>query len=218
MAFPGITAQWQQIVVFVAIASMLLGSFAAIGQRNIKRLMAYSSIGHMGFALIGLAAGTAEGVQGVLVYMAIYLTMTLGVFAVILSMRRSTGMVETVDQLSGLARTNPTTAFFMAMLLFSMAGIPPLAGFFAKFYVFLAAIKAGLYILAVIGVLASVVGAYYYLAIIKTMYFDDAAEGFYPTPVELKLVLAVCGLFNVLFFLYPGPLVGAASAAARSLF
>ncbi len=218
VAFPGITAQWQQIVVFVAIASMLLGSFAAIGQRNIKRLMAYSSIGHMGFALIGLAAGTTEGVQGVLVYMAIYLTMTLGVFAVILSMRRSTGMVESIDQLAGLARTNPTTAFFMAMLLFSMAGIPPLAGFFAKFYVFLAAIKAGLYILAVIGVLASVVGAYYYLAIIKIMYFDDAAEGFYPTPIELKVVLAVCGLFNVLFFLYPGPLVGAASAAARSLF
>src|ERR1700719_542604 len=116
VAFPGITAQWQQIVVFVAIASMLLGSFAAIGQRNIKRLMAYSSIGHMGFALIGLAAGTTEGVQGVLIYMAIYLTMTLGVFAVILSMRRSTGMVETIDQLSGLARTNPPTAFFKAML------------------------------------------------------------------------------------------------------
>src|ERR1700733_8430502 len=218
VAFPGITAQWQQIVIFVAIASMLLGSFAAIGQRNIKRLMAYSSIGHMGFALVGLAAGTTEGVQGVLLYMAIYITMTLGVFAVILSMRRSTGMVETIDQLAGLARTNPTAAFFMAMLLFSMAGVPPLAGFFAKFYVFLAAIKAGLYILAVIGVLASVVGAYYYLAIIKIMYFDDAVEGFYPTPVELKVVLAVCGLFNVLFFLYPGPLVGAASAAARSLF
>src|SRR6202161_244125 len=218
VAFPGITAQWQQIVVFVAIASMLLGSFAAIGQRNIKRLMAYSSIGHMGFALIGLAAGTAEGVQGVLVYMAIYLTMTLGVFAVILSMRRSTGMVETIDQLAGLARSHPAMAFFMAMLLFSMAGVPPLAGFFAKFYVFLAAIKAGLYILAVIGVLASVVGAYYYLVIIKIMYFDDPAEGFYGMPYELKVVLAVCGLFNILFFLYPGPLGGAASAAARSLF
>ncbi len=113
MAFPGVTSQWQQILVFVSIASMLLGAFAAIGQRNIKRLMAYSSIGHMGFALIGLAAGTAEGVQGVLVYMAIYVTMTLGVFAVILSMRRSTGMVESIDQLAGLARTNPTTAFFM---------------------------------------------------------------------------------------------------------
>jgi NADH-quinone oxidoreductase subunit N len=218
VAFPGITAQWQQIIVFVAIASMLLGSFAAIGQRNIKRLMAYSSIGHMGYALIGLAAGTPEGVQGVLLYMAIYTTMTLGVFAVILSMRRSTGMVESIDQLSGLARTHPTMAFLMALLLFSMAGVPPLAGFFAKFYVFLAAIKAGLYVLAVIGVLASVVGAYYYLLIVKTMYFDEAAEGFFAMPVELRVVLAVCGLFNILFWLYPTPLVGAASAAARSLF
>ena len=197
---------------------MVLGSFAAIGQRNIKRLMAYSSIGHMGFALVGLAAGTAEGVQGVLVYMAIYVTMTLGVFAVILSMRRDGGMVESIDQLAGLARTHPGMAFFMAMLLFSMAGVPPLAGFFAKFYVFLAAIKAGLYALAVIGVLASVVGAYYYLAIVKTMYFDEPAEGFYRMPDELKVVLGVCALFNILFFVYPGPLVGVASAAAHSLF
>ncbi len=218
VAFPGITAQWQEIVVFVSIASMLLGAFAAIGQRNIKRLMAYSSIGHMGFALIGLAAGTSEGVQGVLVYMAIYLTMTLGVFAVILSMRRQGGMVESIDQLAGLARTHPTMAFFLAMLLFSMAGVPPLAGFFAKFYVFLAAIKAGLYILAVIGVLASVIGAYYYLAIIKVMYFEEPAEPFYGMPNELKLVLGVCGLFNILFFVYPAPLVGVASAAAHSLF
>ena len=170
---------------FVSIASMVLGAFAAIGQRNIKRLMAYSSIGHMGFALIGLAAGTAEGVQGVLVYMAIYLTMTLGTFAVILSMRRAGGMVENDRSISpGLARTHPTMAFFLAMLLFSMAGIPPLAGFFAKFYVFLAAIKAGLYALAVIGVLASVVGAYYYLFIVKIMYFDEPAEGFYRMPVS----------------------------------
>jgi len=217
-AFPGIAGQWQEIVVFVAIASMLLGAFAAIGQRNIKRLMAYSSIGHMGFALIGLAAGTAEGVQGVLVYMAIYVTMTLGVFAVILSMRRESGMVESIDQLAGLARTHPTMAFFLAMLLFSMAGVPPLAGFFAKFYVFLAAIKAGFYVLAVIGVLASVVGAYYYLSIVKVMYFDEPAEGFVGMPDELKVVLAVCGLFNILFFLYPAPLVGVASAAAHSLF
>src|SRR5499427_9505466 len=182
MAFPGITSEWQQIVVFVSIASMALGSFAAIGQRNFKRLMAYSSIGHMGFALIGLAAGTSEGVQGVLIYIAIYVTMTLGVFAVILSMRRAGGMVETTDQLAGLSSTHPTMAFFLAMLLFSMAGIPPLAGFFAKFYVFLAAIKAGFYALAVIGVLASVVGAYYYLVIVKTMYFDEPAEGFVGMP------------------------------------
>jgi NADH-quinone oxidoreductase subunit N len=218
VAFPGITAQWQQILVFVCIASMLLGAFAAIGQRNFKRLMAYSSIGHMGYALIGLAAGTAEGVEGVLLYMAIYMAMTLGVFAVILAMRRSTGMVESIDQLSGLARTHPTMAFFLAMLLFSMAGVPPLAGFFAKFYVFLAAIKAGLYALAVIGVLASVIGAYYYLAIVKIMYFDEAVEGFYAMPIELRVVLGICGLFNILFFVYPGPLVSVASAAAHSLF
>ena len=218
MAFPGITTQWHEIVAFVSVASMLLGAFAAIGQRNIKRLMAYSSIGHMGFALIGLAAGTSEGVQGVLVYMAIYVTMTLGTFAVILSMRRAGGMVESIDQLAGLARTHPAMAFAMAMLLFSMAGIPPLAGFFAKFYVFLAAIKAGLYVLAVIGVLASVVGAYYYLAIIKAMYFDEPAEGFVGMPAALKVVLGVCALFNIVFFIYPAPLVAVASAAARSLF
>jgi NADH-quinone oxidoreductase subunit N len=218
MAFPGITSQWQQIVVFVSIASMALGSFAAIGQRNFKRLMAYSSIGHMGFALVGLAAGTSEGVQGVLVYVAIYVTMTLGVFAVILSMRRATGMVESIDQLAGLARTHPTMAFFLAMLLFSMAGVPPLAGFFAKFYVFLAAIKAGLYLLAVLGVVTSVVGAYYYLAIVKLMYFDEPVGKFEQMPYELRVVLAICGLFNILFFLYPAPLVGIASAAAHSLF
>ena len=166
VAFPTIAVQWQQILVFVAIASMVLGAFAAIGQRNIKRLMAYSSIGHMGYALVGLAAGTAEGVQGVIVYMTIYVAMTLGTFACILAMRRGNLMVEEIADLKGLARTKPAMAFFLAMLLFSMAGVPPLAGFFAKFYVFLAAIKAGLYTLAVIGVLASVVGAYYYLMII----------------------------------------------------
>src|SRR5664279_1078013 len=163
VAFPGITHEWQQIVVFVSIASMVLGAFAAIGQRNIKRLMAYSSIGHMGFALVGLAAATPEGVQGVLVYMSIYVAMTLGTFACILSMRRDGMLVENISDLAGLARTSPAMAFFLAMLLFSLAGIPPLAGFFAKFYVFLAAIKAGLYVLAVIGVLTSVVGAFYYL-------------------------------------------------------
>src|ERR1035437_3530550 len=131
VAFPGITHEWQQIVVFVSIASMVLGAFAAIGQRNIKRLMAYSSIGDMGFALVGLAAGTPEGVQGVLVYMSIYVAMTLGTFAVILSMRRDGKFVENIGELAGLARTHPTMAFFLAMLLFSLAGIPPLAGFFA---------------------------------------------------------------------------------------
>ncbi len=217
-AFPTIVVQWQQILVFVAIASMLLGAFAAIGQRNIKRLMAYSSIGHMGFALVGLAAGTSEGIQGVLIYIAIYLAMTLGTFACILSMRRDWTMVEDISDLAGLARTNPPLAFLFAMLLFSLAGIPPLAGFFAKYYVFLAAIKAGLFTLAIIGVLASVVGAYYYLAIVKTMYFDEPAKRFEPMPREQMAVLAVCGLFNLLFFVYPAPLLEAAGAAAKSLF
>jgi NADH-quinone oxidoreductase subunit N len=217
-AFPGITLQWQQIVVFVAIASMVLGSFAAIGQRNIKRLMAYSSIGHMGFALVGLAAGTAEGAQGVLVYVAIYVAMTLGSFAVILTMKRNGQAVENISDFSGLSRTNPLLAFFFAMLLFSLAGIPPLAGFFAKFYVFIAAIKAGLFTLAVVGVLASVVGAYYYLTIIKVMYFDEPLAKLDPMRMELRTVLAVAGVFNILFFVYPGPLISAATVAAKSLF
>jgi NADH-quinone oxidoreductase subunit N len=217
-AFPAIMLQWQQILSFVAIASMLLGAFAAIGQTNIKRLMAYSSIGHMGFALIGLAAGTSEGVQGVLVYLTIYVTMTLGAFACILAMRREEGPIETISELAGLARTNGPMAFLFAMLLFSLAGLPPLAGFFAKFYVFLAAIKAGLYVLAVIGVIASVIGAYYYLLIVKVMYFDEPAPGFAPMRTELKVVLGITGLFNLLFFVVPSPLVNAAAAAAKSLF
>src|SRR5436190_4291993 len=217
-AFPEIAPQWQQIVVFVSIASMVLGAFAAIGQRNIKRLMAYSAIGHMGFALIGLAAATPEGVQGVIVYMGIYLAMTLGTFACILSMRTSHGLVENISDLAGLARTKPAMAFFLAMLMFSLAGVPPLAGFFAKYFVFLAAIKAGLYTLAVIGVLASVVGAYYFLLIVKVMYFDDAAEPFVGMPGLLKIVTGITGIFVILFFVYPAPLVSAAAAAARSLF
>jgi NADH-quinone oxidoreductase subunit N len=217
-AFPGITSQWQQILVFVAIASMGLGAFAAIGQRNIKRLMAYSSIGHMGFALVGLAAGTQEGVRGVMVYMAIYLAMTLGAFACILAMRRDGAEVEEIGDLAGLAGTQPAMAFFFALLLFSLAGVPPLAGFFAKFYVFLAAMKAGLYTLAVLGVLASVIGCYYYLMIVKTMYFDEPRTRFEPMAYELGLVLGVTGLFNLLFFVYPAPLIAAAGKAAKSLF
>jgi NADH-quinone oxidoreductase subunit N len=217
-AFPGITHEWQQIVAFVSIASMALGSFAAIGQTNIKRLMAYSSIGHMGFALVGLAAGTAEGAQGVLVYIAIYVAMTLATFSIILAMKRNGQAVETIADFAGLSRTNPLLAFFFAMLLFSLAGIPPLAGFFAKFYVFLAAIKAGLFTLAVIGVLSSVVGAFYYLTIIKTMYFDEPVGAVDPVRVELRAVLAIAGTFTILFFVYPAPLVNAAAAAAKSLF
>jgi NADH-quinone oxidoreductase subunit N len=217
-AFPEIGDQWRQIVVFIAIASMLLGSFAAIGQKNIKRLMAYSSIGNVGYILIGLAAGTPEGVQSVLIYLAVYVVMTLGTFAVILGMRHKNGLVESVDDLAGLSRTNPFMAFVMAAMMFSLAGIPPLAGFFAKFYVFLAAIEAELYTLAVIGVLASVVGAFYYLRIVKVMYFDEPTTTFERLPFELKAVIAVSGLVVVLYGFMASPVLTSASAAARSLF
>src|SRR5271154_72209 len=217
-AFPGIMTQWQQIVVFVAIASMALGSFAAIGQKNIKRMMAYSSIGHMGFALVGLAAGTAEGAQGVLIYMAIYVAMTLASFSVILTMKRNGQHIEAISDFAGLSRTNPLLAFFFAMLLFSLAGVPPLAAFFVLFFVIFSAIKAGLFTLSVIGVLTSVIGAYYYLSIVKVMYFDEPLTQLDPVRVELRAVLAVAGLFNIFFFVYPGPLVSMASVAAKSLF
>lgn len=217
-AFPGIVGQWQQIIVFISIASMALGSFAAIGQRNIKRLMAYSSIGNVGYALIGLATGTVEGVQGVAVYMAIYLAMTLGAFACILSLRRGNVMFENVEDLSGLARTHPVIAFCLAMMMFSLAGIPPLAGFFAKFAVFNAAINANLVALAIIGVVTSVVGAYYYLRIVKVMYFDEPVASYDAQPAGVKLVLGLSSIFVVLFGIVPAPLVAAAGAAARSLF
>ena len=217
-AFPGILIQWQQIIVFISIASMALGSFAAIGQRNLKRLMAYSSIGNVGYALIGLAAGTPEGVQGVVIYMAIYLAMTLGSFAVILGMRRGNVMFESIDDLSGLARTHPALAFCLAMMMFSLAGIPPLAGFFAKFYVFAAAIHANLVTLAVIGVVTSVIGAYYYLRIIKVMYFDAPVERFERMSPGVSFVLVVSSAVVLLFWLVPAPIVNAAGAAARSLF
>src|SRR5882762_6864482 len=187
-AFPGIVSQWQQIIVFVAIASMVLGSFAAIGQKNIKRLMAYSSIGHMGFALVGLASGTVEGAQGVLLYVAIYVAMTLGSFSVILTMKRNGQPMEQISDFAGLSRTNPLLAFFFMMLLFSLAGVPPLAGFFAKWYVFVAAIHANLFTLAVIGVLTSVVGAFYYLSIVKVIYFDQPLAKLDPMRIELRKI------------------------------
>jgi NADH-quinone oxidoreductase subunit N len=217
-AFPGALAQWQQVIVFMALASMALGSFAAIGQNNIKRLMAYSSIGHMGFALVGLAAGTQAGVQGVVTYMAIYLVMTLGAFAAILSMRVNGKPVEQISDLAGLSRTNPAMAFFLAMLMFSLAGVPPLAGFFAKFYVFMAAVEAHLYWLAVIGILTSAVAAFYYLRIVKVIYFDEAAPAFDKATFTQRAVLTLSSLALLLFWVYPAPLVQAATAAAKSLF
>jgi len=218
-AFQPVFADWQQIVVFVSIASMLLGSFAAIGQKNIKRLMAYSSIGHMGYALVGLAAGNESGVAGVLIYMAVYMGMTLGTFACILAMRRKeVGNVENVDDLAGLSSTNPFMALVLTALMFSLAGIPPLAGFFAKYYVFLAAIEAKLYALAVIGVVASVVGAYYYLRIVKLMWFDDAKGGFEKAAGELRIVYALSSLFVIAFIFFGGMLGNAVRAAAKTFF
>ena len=217
-AFPGVASEWRQIVTFISIASMALGSFAAIGQSNIKRLMAYSSIGHMGFALVGLAAGTVEGAHGVVVYMAIYLVMTLGTFAGILSMRRSGAYVEEISDLAGLARTNGPMAFFLAMMMFSLAGAPPLAGFFAKFYVFAAAMKADLYGLAVIGVLLSAVGAYYYLRIVKIMYFDEPVKAFDRQGAATRIVLALATALIIFYALAPAPITNAAMAAAKSLF
>jgi NADH-quinone oxidoreductase subunit N len=216
-AFPGLETQWRQIIVFLAIASMLLGAFAAIGQTNIKRLMAYSSIGHVGFALVGVAAADEAGLQGLLIYLAIYLVMTLGSFACILTMRREGGMVEDISELGGFAENNLAVAFVLAMLLFSLAGVPPLAGFFAKFYVFAAAVKAGLYPLAIIGVLSSVVGAFYYLRIVKVMFFDEAKQKFSAIEPYTRAVVLAAGLFVVFYAVYPSFLIDAAAAAAQSL-
>jgi len=217
--FGSMIGEWRQVIVFLSIASMVLGSFAAIAQPNIKRLMAYSSIGHVGYSLIGLAAGTAAGIRGVLIYLAIYLFMNVGAWAVILCMRRQGRMLEQIADLSGLSRTNPALALALAIFMFSLAGVPPAAGFFGKLYIFLAAIDAKLTGLAVIGVVTSVVGAFYYLRIVKVMYFDEPVAAF-DTPIvgELKGVLLVTALVTLFFFLLPGPIVGSAEVAASSLF
>jgi len=209
---------WQQVIILISVGSMALGALAAISQTNIKRLMAYSSIGHIGYALIGLAAGSEAGVTGILVYMAIYLAMNVGTFCCILAMRRTGRAVEGIEDLAGLARTRPMMALALAVMMFSMAGIPPLAGFLGKFYIFIAAIDAGLVTLAVIGVLTSVVGAFYYLRIVKIMYFDDPIDALDGNmPGELRTVLFVSTVFVLLFFLQPGLIVDSASAAAQTL-
>ncbi len=229
-AFGGIKPQWQQIIVFLSIASMGLGALGAIGQTSIKRLLAYSSIGNMGFALVGLAAASPEGIQGVLIYLAVYLVMTLGAFAVVLCMRRESGSVEGIDDLAGLSTTNPGMAATMALMMFSLAGIPPLAGFWGKYYVFLAAVKANLWPLAILGVLASVIGAFYYVRIVIIMYVNDASADtkmrFRPVPYREGIVMAASCLIILLGFM-PFPLrngslgdwiINTATAAARSLF
>ncbi|HRK24324.1 MAG TPA: NADH-quinone oxidoreductase subunit NuoN [Beijerinckiaceae bacterium] len=217
-AFPAVTRDWQQIVTFMAIASMALGAFAAIPQTNIKRLMAYSSIANMGYGLTGLAAGSIEGVEGIAIFMAIYLAMTLGAFAVILSMKTDKGHVEAIDDLSGLSKSQPFMAAMLMLIMFSLIGIPPLAGFFGKFYVFAAAVKAKLMALAILGILTSVVSAYYYLRIVKVMYFDEPKREFLPVGGEVRLVMTLAGLVVLLFWVFPAPIKSAAEAAAKSLF
>jgi len=219
VSFGNITHDWQQIVIFLSIASMGLAAFAGIGQRNLKRLMAYSSIGHVGFALVGLSAGTQWGVEGVAIYMAIYVTMTVGIFACLLALRTAKGPVESIAELAGLAQKRPFIAAILALLMFSLIGLPPLAGFFAKWQVFLAAMQANLFVLAVLGVLLSAVSAYYYLRIIKTMYFDEPVAEYVAIPHELTAIIAVVGFLIVTYFLTVGqPLTNAAQLAAGSLF
>jgi NADH-quinone oxidoreductase subunit N len=216
--FGNLLAQWQGLIILVSIASMMLGALAAIGQSNIKRLMAYSSIGHMGYALIGLAAGTWEGIRGVLVYLVLYVFMTAAAFAGIIAMRRRGRAVEQIADLAGLGRNDPGLALVLAISMFSLAGIPLLSGFFAKLYIFLAAVQTGLWALAIIGVLTSVIGAFYYIRVVKVMYFDPPAEPFDPRPVSLSFVAAATALFTTFFFVFPGPIVGAAQTAAKALF
>ena len=215
--FGHLVLQWQLLIVVLSVASMLLGSLAAIGQSNIKRLMAYSSIGHMGYALIGLAAGGAAGVQATLVYLAVYVAMSFGVFACIIAMRRQGRQVEAIGDLAGLSAQRPGFALALAILMFAMAGIPPLSGFFGKLYVFAAAVHAGLITLAVIGVLTSVIGAFYYLRIIKVMYFDAGNPAFDRAAPGVRFIMALGAAASGLFVFLPGPVLAAAAAAARAL-
>tara|TARA_B100000282_G_scaffold295194_1_gene273908 strand:- start:13 stop:1428 length:1416 start_codon:yes stop_codon:yes gene_type:complete len=202
--FAEMNDQWQMIIVFLSIASMIFGAVAAIGQKNLKRLVAYSSIGHMGYALAGLASGTNQGIQGSISYMAIYLVMNLAFFSCLFMLRRNNEYHENIEDLSGLSKNHPVLSFSLLIILFSLAGIPPLAGFFAKFYVFMAVIEQQMYFLAIIGLLATVVAAFYYLRIIKIIYFDKEKEKFETNHhFGLKITLAVSTIFILAYFVYP---------------
>ncbi|GAC1340230.1 MAG: NADH-quinone oxidoreductase subunit NuoN [Acetobacteraceae bacterium] len=216
--FGPVLAQWSGLIVLVSLASMILGALAAIGQRNIKRLMAYSSIGHIGYALVGLAVGTQDGIRGVMIYMVTYVFMSAGVFAVLIAMRRRGRPLEQISDLAGLGSTDPGLALLMTVFMFSMAGIPPFSGFFGKLYVFRPAVESGFWTLAVVGVLTSVVGAFYYLRVIKVMYFDPAEPAFDTRASSVSFVGWVGALVTGLFFVFPAPVVSAAQQAARVLF
>ena len=214
----GLLPQWQPIIIVLSIASMTVGTFAAVAQNTTKRLLAYSAIGHTGYALMGMAAGTMHGVRGIVIYLAIYIPMVLGSFAVLLSLRHDGKPLNKVDDFAGLAKTQPKLAFAMAAFMFSMVGIPPLAGFFSKFAVFAAAAEAGLYTTAIIGLLMVAVSAYYYLRIVKLMYFNDPVLAHDPvSDPALRLVITLCAAFTILFALFPDPLMGKAGQVAISL-
>jgi len=217
--FPVVGGQWQQIIWILSALSMAVGAFAGLIQDNIKRLLAYSSIGNVGFALVGLAAGTEEGLTAVLVYLTIYMAMTAGTFGIIMNMRRDGQPLEKVSDLAGLSRNAPVMAYALGILMFSMSGIPPLAGFFGKFMVFRAAIDTGLYGLAVFGILTSVVAAYYYIRIIKVMFFDEPVAKYDGTvPCSRRIVVAVSVLFVLLFIFAPSPIVEISGYAASAFF
>jgi NADH-quinone oxidoreductase subunit N len=217
--FKPLFPQWQQVIVAASVMSMALGAFAALRQQNIKRLMAYSSIGNVGYVLLGLASGSAQGIESVVFYLTIYLVMTLGSFAVILMMKRKDIMVERVDDLAGLGRSHPMMAFAMLLFMFSMSGIPPLAGFWGKLYIFMAAIQAKLFWPAVLGVLASVVASYYYLRIVKVMYFDESTDVLDASSFTVNRTVAFAAAILVaIFSLAPQPLSSVAAAAAKGLF
>jgi len=200
--------QWQIIIVFLSIASMIFGAVAAIGQKNLKRLVAYSSIGHMGFALAGLSSGTNEGIQSSIIYITIYLIMNLGLFSCLFMMKRNDKYYENIDDLSGLSKNHPLISLSFLIILFSLAGIPPMAGFFAKFYVFTAVVKESMYFLAITGLLSTVISAFYYLRIIKIIYFDPEKEK-YDTDynIGLKITLSLSTLLILLYFIFPSTLV-----------
>ena len=210
--FINVIGQWQMIIIFISLASMILGAVAAIGQRNIKRLMAYSSIGHMGYALAGLATGSNEGIQGTVIYLSIYLLMNLGIFSCIFMMRRKNIFYEDIQDLSGLSKNHPIISFCLLVLLFSLAGIPPLAGFFAKFYIFMAVIKAEMYTLAIMGLITTVISAFYYLRIIKIIYFDESKEMFeMDQNFGLRISLALSTIIILVYFIYPSLLIDVVS-------
>tara|TARA_Y100000590_G_scaffold388651_1_gene463170 strand:+ start:2880 stop:4295 length:1416 start_codon:yes stop_codon:yes gene_type:complete len=210
--FINVINQWQTIIVFLSIASMIFGAVAAIGQKNLKRLVAYSSIGHIGYSLAGLAPGTNEGIQSSIIYISIYIVMNFGLFSCLLMMKRNDKYFETIDDLSGLSKHHPVLSLSMLIILFSLAGIPPLAGFFAKFYIFKSVIEESMYFLAIVGLLSTVIAAYYYLRIIKVMYFDEEKEK-YDTDhsIWLKISLTSSTLLILLYFIFPSKLVEIAS-------